>query len=124
MRIADSDHLFGDLSFAINRHYAVGEDEVARLQPARQRADDSRPDYQFNTGYRVERAPHRFSCATMPDSVTDHRKLFSSNLRAEALQAGEREWSTLDLAPLERRNLAREGVEDKNQSYNLIGIAK
>src|SRR5579862_678971 len=125
MRIADSNHLFYELTVAINRHYAIGKDEVARLQPARQRADDASSDDQFGAGYRVERPARRFGCATIPDSVADDRELFAADLRAEAMQAVERERSTLDLPALERRNLAREGMEENDQSRILIfGVAK
>ena len=56
----------------------------------------------------------------MPDSVADDRELFAADLRTEAMEAVDRERSTLALAPLERRDLAREGVEEKNQSRGLI----
>ena len=120
MRVADSDHLFVRPAVAVNRQYAVGEDEVARLQSARQRADDAGPDYQFGAGHRVERAARGFGCASMPDSVADDRKLFAADLRAKAMQAVERERSAIAQPALERRDLAREGVEEKNQSCNLI----
>jgi hypothetical protein len=108
------------LTVAINRQYAVGEDEVARLQSARQRADDAGSDCEFSAGYRIERAARGFGCATMPDSVADDRKLFAANLRTEAMQAVERERSAIVQPSLERRDFPREGVEEKNQPRDLI----
>jgi hypothetical protein len=52
--------------------------------------------------------------------VADDRELFAANLRAEAMQAVEREWSAIAQPALERRDLARERIEEKNQSCNLI----
>src|ERR1700722_19797287 len=124
MRVADSDHLLGHPTVAINRQNEVREDEVAWLESARQRADDAGPDYQFGAGHRIERALRGFSCATMPDSMADDRKLFAANLRAEAMQAIERERRAIAQPALKRRDLAREGVEEKDQSCNLISALR
>jgi hypothetical protein len=111
--------LFGYFAVGVNCQHAVGEDEVARLKSARQCADDASSDYQLSAGYRIERSACGFSCATMPDAVTDDRKLLAVDLRAEAMQAVQSEWSTLVLAALERRDLARECIEEKNQLRDL-----
>ena len=58
----------------------------------------------------------------MPDSVADSRKRFAANFRTEAVQAVEREWSTIVQPSLERRDFARERVEEKNQPRDLILI--
>ena len=49
-------------------------------------------------------------------------KLFAADLGAEAMQAVERERSAIADAPLEGRDLARERIEEKNQSRDLILI--
>src|ERR1700675_1336139 len=124
MRVGDSNHFFSDLTVAVKCQYAVGEDEVARLQSARQSADDAGPDYQFSARHRVECESRSFDCASMPDSVAHDRKLFSANLSAEAMQAVERERSVMAQPALKRSDFAREGVEEKNQSCNLISAPR
>src|SRR5260370_42011493 len=119
VRVADRRLFFVNLGIGTNRHNAVGEYEVARLQSARKRADDAGPDYQLCTGYQIERAPRGFCRVSMPDSVADHGKLLASDLRAKAMQAVDCERRAIAQPALEARDLPREGVEDKNQSRGL-----
>jgi hypothetical protein len=54
------------------------------------------------------------------DSMANDSDLFAADLRAKAMQAVEGEWSATADPALERRDLAREGVKEKNQSRDLI----
>jgi hypothetical protein len=58
----------------------------------------------------------------MTDSVADSRELFAADFRTEAMQAVERERSTIVQPSLERSDFPREGVEEKNQPRDLILI--
>jgi hypothetical protein len=104
----------------MNHQNAIGENEIARPQSAGKRADDAGPDYQLRPGDQIECATRRITCALVPDSVADHRELLAPDLRAEAMQAVAREWTAISDPPLEGRDLAGEGVEQKNQLRDLI----
>jgi hypothetical protein len=54
--------------------------------------------------------------------VTNEGEIFIADLRAEAMQAVERQRSAIAQAPFERLDLAREGIEDKNQACRPISI--
>ncbi len=58
----------------------------------------------------------------MPDSVADHRESSIPHLRAKAMQAVESERSVIANAAFERRDLARESIEEKNQSRGPIPV--
>jgi hypothetical protein len=104
----------------MNHQNSIGENEVARPQSTGKRADDAGPDHQLRRGNQIERATRRIGCALVPDSVADNRELLATDLRAEAMQAVEREWRAIAEPPLERRDLASEGIEEKNQLRDLI----
>jgi hypothetical protein len=56
----------------------------------------------------------------MTDAVAYNRELFAADFRTEAMQAVERERSAIVQPSLERRDFPREGVEEKNQSFDPI----
>ena len=98
---------------------AIGENEVARLQSARQCSDYAGPDYQLRAGYRIERAARNLRRASMADPMADDCKRFARDLRTEAMQAVVRDWRAIALSFLERRDLPGERIEKKNQSRAL-----
>ena len=116
--------LFVDPAVSVKCENTIGENEVARLQSTRKGADDAGTDHQLRAGYQIESAPRGFGCATMTDAMADDRKLLAVDLRTEAVQAIERERCASALPALERRDLAREGVEDNYQSRDLDLISR
>ena len=111
------------LAVGMNHQHAIGQHEVARLKSARKRARDSSPDYQVRLRHRIESTPRRFGCALVTDAMGNDREILTADLRAKAMQAVERQRSARD-APLERRDLALEGIEEKNQTRGLISILR
>ena len=103
---------------------AIGQHEVARLQSARKRARDSSPDCQLRLRHRIESTPRRFGRALVTDPVANDREIFAADFRPKALQAVERQRSAIAQAPFERLDLAREGIEDKNQACRPISILR
>ena len=108
----------------MNHQNAIGEHEVAGLESARKRARDSSSDYQLRLRHRIENTACRFGCAFVTDPVANNGEILIADLCAKAMQAVERQRSAIADAPLERRDLAREGIEEKNQARGPISILR
>lgn len=111
--------MLGAFALRATREDSIRENEISRLELARERADDSGTDYQFRARYRIECAPRGFRCASSADSMSNDRERFAADLPAKAMQAIMIERRPIAEPALESSDFARKRVKNKNQSCDL-----